>query len=72
MKETKQGKAKSGYKLLQTGKMADEESISENEETPVSVEIQLGKWLSLTIFCKLSNGDKTEEQKWMNAICSCI
>ena len=40
MKETKQGKAKSGYKLLQTGKM---ESISENEETPVSVEIQLGK-----------------------------
>ena len=43
MKETKQGKAKSGYKLLQTGKMADEESISENEETPVSVEIQLGK-----------------------------
>lgn len=42
MKETKQGKAKSGYKLLQPGKMTDD-SISENEETPVSVEIQLGK-----------------------------
>lgn len=56
---------------MQTGKMADEETISENEETPVSVGIQLGKWLSLTIFCKLSNGDETGEQKWMNAICNC-